>query len=192
MITRHLNARGSSWIGRREFNVWVKANCERLSGIFRIVLWEWDSFQIGKAPRYCTLGTSIKKKSFCPGISLNISPWVSPYPSKLIISSWTLTPASPQLAPPCMPPSCDRLSTSQRSSPCSSTSCILQGKSFSSNLSSSPAPYLYHCLITSWSLPSKHAHRQLILHIQGVFLEHISGQVPPLPSTLLRLPLPVG
>lgn len=81
MITRHLNARGSSWIGRREFNVWVKANCERLSGIFRIVLWEWDSFQIGKAPRYCTLGTSIKKKEllswyfseyFSLGVSLSL------------------------------------------------------------------------------------------------------------------------
>ena len=34
------------WGGEREFNIWVKANCERLSGIFRILLWEWESFQI--------------------------------------------------------------------------------------------------------------------------------------------------
>lgn len=29
------------------FNVWVKANSERFSCMFRIILWEWKSFQIG-------------------------------------------------------------------------------------------------------------------------------------------------
>lgn len=36
------------WGGERGFNVWVRANCERFSGIFRITLWERESFWIGK------------------------------------------------------------------------------------------------------------------------------------------------
>lgn len=64
-------------VGRGGFRVWVKANGERFSGIFRITLWEWEGFQVGKGTQVLPLRDPSERGDSAL-VSLRLSPRPAP------------------------------------------------------------------------------------------------------------------
>lgn len=81
-------------VGRGGFRVWVKANGERFSGIFRITLWEWEGFQVGKGTQVLPLRDPSERGDSAL-VSLRLSPRPAPSHS-LQINHFNLNTQSTQ------------------------------------------------------------------------------------------------